>query len=120
MFYSPISSSAECRRWIAHGDTLPGSTPVPLADHDEVRRFGGSFVRPLYSAENVDDLRQWFEQPFAVVSPTADPHTIKRSYRAVHTNRAPFPDFEDAEPGEDFHRPVAAIDPGMRRHWRRI
>jgi hypothetical protein len=110
MKHTPIPSRSKARRWIAHGDPIPGVTltPWPPRDHDDVKRFGGGFVRILYLAERFDDLLRFPEHPMAVVRPTCDPRTIRRSYCAIHAAKTPWPDPLDADPADDFRRPISA------------
>lgn len=92
MFHSAISISRQRRQWLAHGQGIPDVrlTPLPEDDHDEVQRLG-TFSRPLCGGEAIDDLLLPLEHPVAVVGPTCDPRTVKRSYWAVRPEFAPWP-----------------------------
>ncbi len=114
MFHSRIAPEAQTRNWCRHGDPVPGVHPDAYRDHHDAARLG-AFVRIASTEEDRAEALRPLEQPACIVRRTCDPRTIKRSRVAFAPNRSPFPDWYNANPEEDWRRPLTAEILGQAR-----
>lgn len=114
MLHSRIEPDGQTRHWCRHGDGVPGVHLDPYSDHRDAARLG-AFVRIASTDEDRVEALRPLEQPACFVRPTCDPRMIKRSRVAFVANTGPFPDWYDANPDEDWRRPLTPEIIGQAR-----